>query len=273
MYWFQSTLSQFLLISRIPTIFYGFYRLVSPFVDPVTKDKIRFNPDCRTLVPPSQLDKLAFGGDFNFEFKHEEYFPFLHKTAKQRREENLARWRQFGGGKCGLSEFIIKGGMENERTSEDDVESRDVQPTNGRLANGAALAGTKPRALDNESMTASTPALTPAVSQSVATSGQNSPVSPNGGVVPSKASEDAHHSYERNDDEEVGGQKLGVNGGRERVNSSDSFVTSPEVISSPEESNSKTLDAGKPTGVASGNGLETGIAGLVIKEDGSIGSA
>ena len=258
----------YVLSSRIPSLFYGFYRLVSPFVDPVTKDKIRFNPDCRTLVPASQLDKLAFGGDSNFEFKHEEYFPYLHKTAKQRREENLARWRQFGGGKCGLSEFIIKGGMENERTSEDSARevpngAGSAQATNGTASASTAGSSVKPQHADNDSMTASTPALTPAASQSVATSGQNSPMSDE--ALAGKASEDAHHSYERNEEEATGGQKLeGVNGnggGRERVNSSDSFVTSPEVNNSPPVE-SKTVGT-----------LETGVAGLVIKEDGSIGSA
>lgn len=242
---------------------------MSPFVDPVTKDKIRFNPDCRTLVPPSQLDKLAFGGDYNFEYKHDEYFPAIHKMAKQRREENLARWRQFGGGKCGLSEFIIKGGMENERTSEDiereaadNAESVGVSGVKGSGLN----ASSQPSQKDNDVNSLETPALTPAVSQSVATSGQSSP------VVPETP---ANKASETNGAQVEGGQKSGVNGGRERVNSSDSFVTSPEISSPALEASSHQVQDGKLQAVGNGSTgtLETGVAGLVIKDDGSIGAA
>ncbi|KAG2107058.1 CRAL TRIO domain-containing protein [Suillus discolor] len=46
---------------------------ISPFLDPVTRDKMRFNPDLLELIPKSQLDS-EFGGDFDFEFDHETYW-------------------------------------------------------------------------------------------------------------------------------------------------------------------------------------------------------
>jgi len=44
-----------------------------PFLDPVTRDKMRFNPDLFDLVPRSQLD-ADFGGDYEFEFEFETYW-------------------------------------------------------------------------------------------------------------------------------------------------------------------------------------------------------
>merc|ERR1711939_105545 len=126
---------------NVPMLFWGFYRLVGPFVDPVTKDKIRFNPDVRTLVPPGQLDKEDFGGDLNFQYKHEEYFPYLDKMCADAREAKMRRWRERGEGKCGMSEFIIKGGMEalqNEQEAETLGKERTDIPAVAALSNGDA---------------------------------------------------------------------------------------------------------------------------------------
>jgi hypothetical protein len=73
----------------VPTIFYTFYtvrtdpappcpptltpefpdQIIGPFIDPATKDKIRFlpSPDATGLVPPSQLQSL-FGGSIDFQY-------------------------------------------------------------------------------------------------------------------------------------------------------------------------------------------------------------
>ncbi|KAK4058441.1 Phosphatidylinositol transfer protein (PITP) [Microbotryomycetes sp. JL221] len=87
-------------------------QLVGPFVDPRTKEKIRFldKPDATDLIPAHQLQK-QFGGDVDFQYNHEEYFPALHKLCMERRTANLERWRQYGDNKCGLSETIIRGAV------------------------------------------------------------------------------------------------------------------------------------------------------------------
>lgn len=271
------------LCIRIPSIFYGFYRLVSPFVDPVTKDKIRFNPDCRTLVPPSQLDKLAFGGDFHFEYKHDQYFPFMHEVAKKRREDNLARWRQFGGNKCGLSEFIIKGGMDNERTSED-VEREQVAAGSAKSGGDSATNGSTLDPSSNGAAGAAAPIgssdRTVASSSKAAASGQASSLdaSASGGALSQAA--DGQHTGRR--DQENGTAESGaldiatVNGSdRPRANSTESFVTSRETISPPlvdADRLDASLKSSEMNGEKGGLGVETGIAGLVIKEDGSLGA-
>ncbi|GAA5976469.1 hypothetical protein JCM5350_001700 [Sporobolomyces pararoseus] len=104
---------------NIPGFFFTFYKLVSPFVDPVTKEKIRFlegKADATSLIPPSQLQKI-FGGQINFEYDHSTYFPALTKLCFERKKENLERWRKFGNGKCGIDEAVIKGAKNPDGSS------------------------------------------------------------------------------------------------------------------------------------------------------------
>ncbi|KAF8267387.1 CRAL-TRIO domain-containing protein [Lactarius quietus] len=49
---------------------------IAPFLDPVTRDKMRFNPDLFELIPREHLD-ADFGGDYHFEFEHEAYWSQL----------------------------------------------------------------------------------------------------------------------------------------------------------------------------------------------------
>ncbi|GAA5821281.1 hypothetical protein JCM11251_004551 [Rhodosporidiobolus azoricus] len=95
---------------NIPQIFFAFYKLVGPFVDPVTKEKIRFldKPDATSLIPPSQLQTI-FGGNVNMAYDHEKYFPALTKLCMERKAANLERWKKYGNGVCGVDEAIIRG--------------------------------------------------------------------------------------------------------------------------------------------------------------------
>jgi len=61
------------IVTNLPMLLNFFYKGISPFLDPVTRDKMRFNPDLLELVPKSQLDS-DFGGDFEFEYDHETYW-------------------------------------------------------------------------------------------------------------------------------------------------------------------------------------------------------
>ena len=64
------------LVVNLPTILSFFYKGIAPFLDPVTRDKMRFNPDLFELVPREHLD-ADFGGDYHFQFDHEEYWSQL----------------------------------------------------------------------------------------------------------------------------------------------------------------------------------------------------
>jgi hypothetical protein len=61
------------LVVNLPYILSFFYKGISPFLDPVTRDKMRFNPDLSELVAPSQLD-ADFGGEYEFEYDFESYW-------------------------------------------------------------------------------------------------------------------------------------------------------------------------------------------------------
>ncbi|KAF9260883.1 CRAL/TRIO domain-containing protein [Marasmius fiardii PR-910] len=68
------------IVVRLPMLLSFFYKGISPFLDPVTRDKMRFNPDLLELIPKSQLE-AEFGGDHDFEFKHEDYWKQIIETC------------------------------------------------------------------------------------------------------------------------------------------------------------------------------------------------
>lgn len=69
------------LVVNLPTILSFFYKGIAPFLDPVTREKMRFNPDLFELVPREQLD-ADFGGDYEYEFDHEAYWNQLLEYVK-----------------------------------------------------------------------------------------------------------------------------------------------------------------------------------------------
>ena len=69
------------LVVNLPTILSFFYKGIAPFLDPVTREKMRFNPDLFELVPREQLD-ADFGGDYEYEFDHEAYWNQLIEYVK-----------------------------------------------------------------------------------------------------------------------------------------------------------------------------------------------
>ncbi|KDR85491.1 hypothetical protein GALMADRAFT_218588 [Galerina marginata CBS 339.88] len=61
------------IVVNLPMLLSFFYKGISPFLDPVTRDKMRFNPDLFELIPASQLD-ADFGGEHEYEFEPESYW-------------------------------------------------------------------------------------------------------------------------------------------------------------------------------------------------------
>ena len=79
------------IVVNLPLLLNFFYKGISPFLDPVTRDKVcwdellrlaklqyvcqqmRFNPDLFELIPRSQLD-ADFGGEHTFAFDPESYW-------------------------------------------------------------------------------------------------------------------------------------------------------------------------------------------------------
>ncbi|EEA28571.1 Phosphatidylinositol transfer protein (PITP) [Talaromyces marneffei ATCC 18224] len=98
------------LVINVPWLIWGFFKIITPFIDPVTVQKLKFNEDLRQHVPPAQLLKSC-GGDVEFEYEHSIYWPTLNKLADQRRENICERWVR-AGQHIGESEFYLRGGTE-----------------------------------------------------------------------------------------------------------------------------------------------------------------
>lgn len=106
---FPSQLCGLLIISlKVPWLFWGFFKLISPFIDPLTREKLKFDENLRLFVPPEQLLK-SYGGDLEFEYDHAVYWPALNALAAQRKQEQVERWIK-GGKRVGELEGYLKGG-------------------------------------------------------------------------------------------------------------------------------------------------------------------
>lgn len=105
-------------IANVPFLVKAFFTLVSPFIDPTSREKMKFNP--RVIedgyINPDQLMK-EWDGEIEFEYKHEEYWPALIEMTRNRREQWFKRWQEMGG-LIGTSESGIKAVTTQERTTE-----------------------------------------------------------------------------------------------------------------------------------------------------------
>ncbi|KAL9009510.1 MAG: hypothetical protein Q9173_005466 [Seirophora scorigena] len=98
------------LVINIPWVVWTFLKLINPFIDPATREKLKFDQDLRQFVPPSQLLK-TYGGDVNFVYDHDVYWPALNEFAAKKRAMMMERWIK-AGKKIGESEYYLRGGEE-----------------------------------------------------------------------------------------------------------------------------------------------------------------
>lgn len=95
----------------MPWLVQGFFKIITPFIDPVTREKLKFNEDMKQYVPAEQLWSSDWNGDLDFEYDHETYWPALNELCKQKREQRLARWAA-AGKLVGESEDYLSGGTD-----------------------------------------------------------------------------------------------------------------------------------------------------------------
>jgi hypothetical protein len=97
------------LIINVPFLVNAFFRLIMPFVDPVTREKVKFNPKVIEdgFVAKESLMEEWWGGDNDFEYVHEKFFPALVKMTSERNERWMAKWKDLGGG-IGVKEWDYK---------------------------------------------------------------------------------------------------------------------------------------------------------------------
>lgn len=93
----------------VPFMVWGFFKLITPFIDPITREKIKYNEDMSQYVPKDQLWK-EFGGDADFEYDHATYWPALTKQCEERRAERKEKW-ELGGKHIGEFEDYLAGGI------------------------------------------------------------------------------------------------------------------------------------------------------------------
>lgn len=94
-------------LKDVPWIIWGFFKIINPFIDPLTREKMKFDVDLRELVPPEQLLR-SYGGNCEFEYEHTIYWPKLIAMAEERRAAMRERW-EGAGKRVGESEAYLKG--------------------------------------------------------------------------------------------------------------------------------------------------------------------
>jgi hypothetical protein len=92
----------------VPWYVTTFYKLISPFLDPVTRSKMKFNETLTQHVPPEQL-LAAHGGNVQFKYNHAKYWPALNALCDRRRKDFVARWER-AGKQIGEHEAFLRGG-------------------------------------------------------------------------------------------------------------------------------------------------------------------
>ncbi|KAK8101618.1 CRAL/TRIO domain-containing protein [Apiospora kogelbergensis] len=98
-----------LIPMAVPFMVWGFFKLITPFIDPITREKIKYNEDMSQYVPKDQLWK-EFGGEADFEYDHATYWPALTKMCEERRAERKEKW-ELGGKHIGELEDYLAGGI------------------------------------------------------------------------------------------------------------------------------------------------------------------
>ncbi|KAG9000428.1 hypothetical protein FRB94_005441 [Tulasnella sp. JGI-2019a] len=95
------------LILNVPYLVSLFFKAILPFVDPVTREKIKFNPE---VVKDGLFDAdqvtTQWGGEAEIPYEHEVYWPAIIKMCGDRHQKQLEKWRALGG-TVGLSEWEI----------------------------------------------------------------------------------------------------------------------------------------------------------------------
>ncbi|KAH7884362.1 CRAL TRIO domain-containing protein [Phlebopus sp. FC_14] len=130
------------LIGHLPWLIHLFFKLVLSFMDPVTREKMVFNPvidgdglwtsvDARNNVQADEkqpgvpaakafeLDQLiaqGWEGTQNFVYDHALYWPALVDLCESRRKDMVRVWRELGGA-IGIKEWDVKVGVQDGQSA------------------------------------------------------------------------------------------------------------------------------------------------------------
>ncbi|KAK4546415.1 hypothetical protein LTR36_002092 [Oleoguttula mirabilis] len=97
------------LISELPWYVSTFFKMISPFIDPVTREKMKFNEELKLYVPKQQLWNAYAGGELDFVYEHTAYWPAFAAETDRRRAAYRERWER-AGKRIGEFEEYLRGG-------------------------------------------------------------------------------------------------------------------------------------------------------------------
>ena len=82
------------LIINVPFLVNAFFKIITPLLDSVTRQKMKFNPEVLKdgLFTPDMVMKDWWGGEPEFEYVHEKYWPHLVSLC----EDRVTTWTKIG---------------------------------------------------------------------------------------------------------------------------------------------------------------------------------
>lgn len=120
-----------MLTKAVPFLVWGFFKLITPFIDPLTREKLKFNEDMSQYVPKEQL-WTEFGGELGFDYDHSVYWPALMKMCEEKRAARKERWES-GGKHIGELEDYLSGlashGVQRPVVKENDRDGAETPDT------------------------------------------------------------------------------------------------------------------------------------------------
>ncbi|OCF31116.1 hypothetical protein I316_07248 [Kwoniella heveanensis BCC8398] len=101
------------IFQDMPWIVKGFVNLMWPFVDPVTKQKVKIgSSEGKEVIKDGYADAgqvlREAGGDLDIPYDHDTYWPALLETSLKLRAEEETRWRALGERQVGREERLFK---------------------------------------------------------------------------------------------------------------------------------------------------------------------
>ncbi|KAG1883352.1 CRAL TRIO domain-containing protein [Suillus subluteus] len=107
------------LIAHLPWFLNAFVALLTPFMDPHTRQKLVFNPVINEnglslrVFEPDQLIQEGWNGSQRFTYSHCVYWEALVKLCEKRRSRMFMVWHRMGG-KVGIKEWDVKVAVRDE---------------------------------------------------------------------------------------------------------------------------------------------------------------
>ncbi|KAI9512092.1 CRAL/TRIO domain-containing protein [Russula earlei] len=118
------------LILNVPFLIHAFFKIISPFIDPTTLKKLKFNPkpvEDGLFAADELVKDGGWGGSREFVWDHEKYWGPFVRMCDEIRARQLARWRELGA-RVGCDEWDYKStevGKVTPAPAVDEVEAKE----------------------------------------------------------------------------------------------------------------------------------------------------